>query len=84
MIQVVERLIKLYKLFQTLDLKGAYFLFLWQRKTAIKLKRLGNSKGGRQVTLLSALGKLPPQAIDFKEAVLGALMLEKDALTAVG
>ncbi len=28
-------------------------------------------------------GKLPPQAIDFEEAVLGALMLEKDALTAV-
>ena len=32
---------------------------------------------------LSALGKLPPQAIDMEEAVLGALMLEKDALTAV-
>ncbi|MDN3689258.1 replicative DNA helicase [Cyclobacterium jeungdonense] len=30
-----------------------------------------------------ALGKLPPQAIDLEEAVLGALMLEKDALTAV-
>lgn len=26
------------------------------------------------------LGKLPPQAIDLEEAVLGALMLEKDAL----
>lgn len=30
-----------------------------------------------------SLGKLPPQAIDLEEAVLGALMLEKDALTAV-
>ncbi len=29
------------------------------------------------------LGKLPPQALDLEEAVLGALMLEKDALTAV-
>ncbi|WP_286747579.1 replicative DNA helicase, partial [Roseivirga sp. UBA1976] len=29
------------------------------------------------------LGKLPPQAIDLEEAVLGALMLEKDALTNV-
>jgi len=29
------------------------------------------------------LGKLPPQAVDLEEAVLGALMLEKDALTAV-
>jgi replicative DNA helicase len=28
-------------------------------------------------------GKLPPQAIDLEEAVLGALMLEKDALTTV-
>ncbi|WP_342086332.1 replicative DNA helicase [Dyadobacter sp. OTU695] len=27
--------------------------------------------------------KLPPQAIDLEEAVLGALMIEKDALTAV-
>jgi len=29
------------------------------------------------------LGKLPPQAIDLEEAVLGALMLEVDALSAV-
>ena len=29
------------------------------------------------------LGKLPPQAMDLEEAVLGALMLEKDALTTV-
>ena len=29
------------------------------------------------------LGKLPPQALDLEEAVLGALMIEKDALTAV-
>ena len=26
------------------------------------------------------LGKLPPQALDLEESVLGALMLEKDAL----
>ncbi len=30
-----------------------------------------------------SLGKLPPQALDLEEAVLGALMLEKNALTAV-
>jgi len=30
-----------------------------------------------------SLGKLPPQAIDLEEAVLGALMLEKDALSTV-
>ncbi len=29
------------------------------------------------------LGKIPPQAVDLEEAVLGALMLEKDALTNV-
>lgn len=28
-------------------------------------------------------GKVPPQAIDLEEAVLGAIMLEKDALTSV-
>jgi replicative DNA helicase len=31
----------------------------------------------------SSMGKLPPQAIELEEAVLGALMLEKDALNAV-
>ncbi len=31
----------------------------------------------------SALGKVQPQAVDLEEAVLGALMLEKDALTTV-
>jgi len=30
-----------------------------------------------------SLGKLPPQAVDLEEAVLGALMLEKDALNVV-
>lgn len=30
-----------------------------------------------------SIGKVPPQAIELEEAVLGALMLEKDALTAV-
>ncbi len=33
--------------------------------------------------LVSGLGKIPPQAVDLEEAVLGALMLEKDALSAV-
>jgi replicative DNA helicase len=31
---------------------------------------------------LMELGKLPPQAVDLEEAVLGALMLDKDALSA--
>src|SRR6478609_9911882 len=33
--------------------------------------------------LLVGMGKLPPQAIEVEEAVLGALLLEKDALTSV-
>ena len=36
-----------------------------------------------KASLSTGLGKLPPQAIELEEAVLGALMLEKDALTAV-
>jgi replicative DNA helicase len=41
--------------------------------------------GGRPATDLSALvfGKVQPQALDFEEAVLGALMLDKDAFLAV-
>jgi len=29
-------------------------------------------------------GKVPPQAVELEEAVLGALMLEKDAIISVG
>lgn len=32
----------------------------------------------------SEYGKIPPQAVDLEEAVLGALMLEKDAFATVG
>jgi replicative DNA helicase len=38
---------------------------------------------GRLSNTPSTLGKIPPQAIDLEEAVLGALMLEKDALSTV-
>ena len=41
-------------------------------------KRIGNNR-----FLPDGLGKLPPQALELEGAVLGALMLEKDALTAV-
>lgn len=41
------------------------------------------SKFRSALELGSALGKLPPQAVDLEETVLGALMLEKDALTTV-
>ncbi|MEH6306472.1 replicative DNA helicase [Olivibacter sp. CPCC 100613] len=42
---------------------------------AERKSRLGN--------MVSGLGKLPPQAVDLEEAVLGALMVEKDALSTV-
>lgn len=41
------------------------------------------SKSPYQAQLANSFGKLPPQAVDLEEAVLGALMLEKDALTSV-
>ncbi len=47
-----------------------------ERKNLLKPRPQSN-------TLMSGVSKLPPQAIDLEEAVLGALMLEKDALTMV-
>jgi len=44
---------------------------------------LTKEKRNRFATAASGLGKLQPQARDLEEAVLGALMLEKDALSAV-
>ena len=43
-------------------------------------KRL--AKGANSQPIMD-IGKMPPQAVDLEEAVLGALMLEKDALSAV-
>lgn len=43
--------------------------------------RLGYTS--RKGDLSQNMGKIPPQATDLEEAVLGALMLEKDALTSV-
>lgn len=41
------------------------------------------TKSKEKTILVSELGKLPPQAIELEEAVLGALLLEKEALEAV-
>lgn len=38
------------------------------------------SRRSRITTSYTGMGKLPPQAVDLEDAVLGALMLEKDAL----
>jgi replicative DNA helicase len=57
-----------------------------QRSTTLRLGSAlsGVGKANKFVRDISeSLGKLPPQALDLEEAVLGALMLEKNALTAV-
>ena len=41
------------------------------------------ARKNRLSNTVSGLGRIPPQAIDLEEAVLGALMLEKDALSTV-
>ncbi len=55
-----------------------------QRSTSLRVSATGTGKASRLVRdIADSLGKLPPQALDLEEAVLGALMLEKNALTAV-
>lgn len=53
------------------------------RKTPYMGNRRSQSDGINHMLTPTGLGKLPPQAIDLEEAVLGALMIEKDALSAV-
>lgn len=43
------------------------------RKTTTRPNRLGN--------VTTEIGRIPPQAIDLEQAVLGAMMLEKNAVT---
>jgi replicative DNA helicase len=50
-------------------------------KNDINSRRRVNKPAGTQQ--LMDIGKMPPQAVELEEAVLGALMLEKDALTNV-
>lgn len=59
-----------------------------QRSTSLRSTSAHGGVGGKSGKVLvrdiaESLGKLPPQAIDLEEAVLGALMLEKNALTTV-
>jgi replicative DNA helicase len=51
------------------------------RSTSLRLSSKSNKLIPRDIS--ESLGKLPPQARDLEEAVLGALMLEKNALNAV-
>ena len=51
------------------------------RSTSLRLSSKSSKLIPREIA--EGLGKLPPQALDLEEAVLGALMLEKSALNAV-
>jgi replicative DNA helicase len=53
----------------------------FQKNTSNSPMRRMNVGGNR--LLENNIGKLPPQSLDLEEAVLGALMIEKDALSAV-
>ena len=59
-------------------LQSQYICFMTEKDTNPRITRKPNFSNPT-----SQLGKIPPQAIDLEEAVLGALMLEKDALTNV-
>lgn len=57
-----------------------------QRSTPVRLSSAMSGAGKSKLLvrdIADSLGKLPPQALDLEEAILGALMLEKNALTAV-
>ncbi len=47
----------------------------------IPQKRIFNKP--KTTSMLDGLGKMPPQALDLEEAVLGALLIDKDALSKV-
>ena len=51
------------------------------RSTSLRLSGKSSKLIPRELS--ESLGKLPPQALDLEEVVLGALMLEKNALNAV-
>ena len=46
-------------------------------------KYVGNTRKKIANDATESLGKLPPQAVDIEEVVLGALMLEQHALSSV-
>lgn len=48
-----------------------------------KIRNITNSPKYKPADIIHSLGKIPPQALDIEEAVLGALLIEKDALTTV-
>ena len=48
-----------------------------------KQKRQRNTRVVEKTVMVADIGKMPPQAPELEEAVLGALMLEKDAFSII-
>lgn len=64
--------------------KGANIVVMEERKLPMAVTTSVGYKKSRVPNASSITGgKLPPQAVDLEEAVLGALMLEKEALSQV-
>lgn len=61
--------------FSTLFISPGYKNNMAQKKVQDTTKKVNQ--------IIQELGKVPPQAVDLEEAVLGAVMLEKDAIIAV-
>lgn len=49
----------------------------------IEASKLSRSTKKSNVLALGGLGRIPPQAIELEEAVLGALLIDRDALSKV-
>ena len=57
--------------------------FELSKQLAQQQRRQRQERNHHQPEIVSELGNLPPQELDLEEAVLGALMLEKDAYSVV-
>lgn len=68
--------------------KDITFVSPWEKRTersnTMADKKTANRKTNHVTTPPNEYGKLPPQAVELEEAVLGALMLEKEAFLEVG
>ena len=65
--------------------KAALYLYFWRMDEAANKarKKPVQVKSNNLTQQFIEHGKVPPQATDLEEAVLGAMMLEKDAVSAV-
>ena len=56
-------------------------LFLKHGRVWSTIKKVEKNEKITNEQLIAEHGKIPPQALDYEEAVIGAMMVEKDALT---